>query len=248
MAEFGPEPTFRTYLQILRRRKWRVGSITALGRASSLGFSLTAHKEYSATAQLLVQPSVNASGLDAVQQAVPGQLGSTPAVSASEVGQTNVIAVTPTSQVLSQAALVASLYASAYVRYRQPVATSQLAAAGARLRSQISGIEQQLRSFGNNTTSPEAWALPSEEGVLKEQLAQMQVSEAADTGAYGSYHSRAPATHAVRQNGAAERPIASRGALSGSLISFTGTSGAAGTRRFPRSCRSTESKRSKTSS
>jgi hypothetical protein len=133
MAEFGPEPTFRTYLQILRRRKWRIGSITALGRASSLGFSLTAHKEYSATAQL----PVNASGLDAVQQAVPGQLGSTPTVSASEVGQTNVIAVTATSQVLSQAALVASLYASAYVRYRQAVATSQLAAALARLRSRV---------------------------------------------------------------------------------------------------------------
>ncbi len=129
MAEFGPEPTFRTYLQVLRHRKGWVDSITALGRAASLGLSLTAHKEYSVTAQLPIQLSVNASGLDAAQQVVPGQLGSTPTVSASEVGQTNVIAVTATSQASSQAALVASLYASAYVRYRQPVATSQLAAA-----------------------------------------------------------------------------------------------------------------------
>jgi uncharacterized protein involved in exopolysaccharide biosynthesis len=82
MTEFGPDPTFRTYLQILCHRKWRVGSITALGRAASLGYWLTAHKEYSATARLLGQPSVNASGLDAVQQAVRGQLGSAPAVSA----------------------------------------------------------------------------------------------------------------------------------------------------------------------
>ena len=131
MTEFGPEPTFRMYLPILHHRKWWVGSITAPGRAASLGFSLTAHKEYSATAQLLVQPSVNASGLDAVQQAVFGQLGSTPAVSASGTGQSNVLAGT------SQAPSPASLYASAYVRYRQAVATSQLAAAVARLRSQV---------------------------------------------------------------------------------------------------------------
>jgi hypothetical protein len=70
MTEFGPEPTFRTYLQILRHRKWRDGSITAFGLAARLGFSLTAHKEYPAAAQFLVQPSVNASGLDPVQQAV----------------------------------------------------------------------------------------------------------------------------------------------------------------------------------
>lgn len=70
MAEFGPEPTFRTYLQILRHRKSWVGSITALGRA-------------------------------------------------------------------------------AYVRYRQAVAARQLAAAVAERRSLISGIEQQLRSFGS---------------------------------------------------------------------------------------------------
>jgi uncharacterized protein involved in exopolysaccharide biosynthesis len=75
MTEFGPEPTFRTYLQILRHRKRRIGSITALGRAAGLGFSPTAHKEYSATEQLLVQPSVNASGPDAAQQAARGQLG-----------------------------------------------------------------------------------------------------------------------------------------------------------------------------
>jgi len=109
MTEFGTEPTFRAYLQILRRRKWWVGSIAVLGLAASLAFSLTAHKQYSATAQLLVQPSLGTSGLGAtqlqpvtqtdvetelqlvmsapVQQAVRNQLGSTPTVTASEVGR-----------------------------------------------------------------------------------------------------------------------------------------------------------------
>ena len=204
MTEFGTEPSFRAYLQILRHRKWWVGSITVLGLAPSLAFSLTAHKQYSATAQLLVQPSVTASGLGAaqqpvtqtdvetelqlvtsapVQQAVRAQLKSAPAVSASQVGQTNVIAITATSPVPSQAALVANLYAKAFVQYRQEVASRNLASAEAQLRSQISSLGQQLSSFhGNTTNSPEASALLNQQAVLKEQLAQMEVSGAVDTG------------------------------------------------------------------
>ena len=147
MTEFGTEPSFRAYLQILRRRKWWVGLAAALGLAASLAFSLTAHKQYSATAQLLVQPSVAASGVGVtqplpvtqtevetelqlvtsapVQRAVRARLNSAPAVSAAQVGQTNVMAITATSEVPSQAALVANLYArpsSSTVR-RSPNAT-----------------------------------------------------------------------------------------------------------------------------
>ena len=204
MTESGTEPTFRAYLQILRQRKWWVGSITVLGLALSLAFSLTAHKQYSATAQLLVQPSVNASGLGTaqqpvtqtdvqtelqlvtsapVQQAVRDRLKSAPAVSAAQVGQTNVMAITATSEVPSRAALVANLYANAFVQYRQAVATRNLATAEAQLRSQISSLGRQLRSFhGNTTNSPEASALLNQQAVLKAQLAQMQVSGAVDTG------------------------------------------------------------------
>ena len=204
MTEFGTEPTFRTYLQILRRRKWWVGLIAVLGLAASVAFALTAHKQYSATAQLLVQPYFNPSGLGTVQeqpvtqtdvetelqlvtsapvqQAVRTRLGSTPNVSASEVGQTNVIAITATSQVPSRAALIANLYASDFVQYRQAVASSSLASVEAQLRSQISLIAQQLSSLQDGTTSAEVSALLNQEAVLKEQLAQMQVSGAVDTG------------------------------------------------------------------
>jgi capsular exopolysaccharide synthesis family protein len=204
MTEFGTEPSFRTYLHIMQQRKWWVSSITVLGLAVSLVFSLTAHKQYSATAQLLVQPSVNASALNGgqeqpvtqtdvqtelqlvtsapVQQAVRNRLKSTPAVSASEVGQTNVMAITATSQTPSQASLIANLYATAFVQYQQEIASRSLTAAEAQLRSQISSIGQQVKSMGRNTTSAEASALLNQEAVLKEQLAQMQVSGATDTG------------------------------------------------------------------
>ena len=203
MTEFGTEPSFRTYLYTLRRRKWWVGSIAVLGLAASLAFSLTAHKQYSATAQLLVQPSVNTSGLSVVQQpvtqtdvetelqlvtsapvqqAVRNRLNSTPAVSASEVGQTDVMAITAVSGSPSQAALIANLYATAFVQYQQAVASHSLATAEAQLSSQISSIGNQISSLRGKTTSPEATALLNQEAVLKEQLAQMQVSGSVDTG------------------------------------------------------------------
>jgi capsular exopolysaccharide synthesis family protein len=117
-----------------------------------------------------------------VQQAVRTQLKGVPVVSAAEVGQTNVISVTATSRVPSQAALVANLYATAFVQYRQAVAERNLATAEAQLRSQISSLGQQLRSFRGDTTSPAASALLNQQAVLKEQLAQMQVSGAVDSG------------------------------------------------------------------
>jgi len=204
MTEFGTEPTFGAYLLILRRRKWWVASITMLALAASLAFSFTAHKQYSATAQLLVQPSFDLGGLGAeqeqpvtqtdvetelqlvtsapVQQAVRNRIGSTPAVSASEVGQTNVIAITATSRVPSRASLIANLYATDFVQYRQAVASRSLATAEAQLNSQITSLGQQLSSLRDATASPEATALANQQAVLKEQLAQMQVSGSVDTG------------------------------------------------------------------
>ena len=201
MTEFGTEPSFRTYLHVLRRRKWWVASAGTLGLAASLAFALTAHKQYSATAQLLVQPSVAASSAGTapqpvtptdvatelqlvtsapVLQAVRAKLGSTPAVSASQVGQTNVIAITAVSPEPSQASQVANLYANAFVQYRQGVASQSLTTAEAQLRSQISSLSKQLKSL--SATSAEATALLNQQAVLKEQLAQMEVSGATDTG------------------------------------------------------------------
>ena len=105
MAESGVEPNLRTYLAVLRRRKWWVATIAILGLAVSLAFSLTGQKQYSATAQLLVQSvgsnlALNSSAQSPVtptdvqtelqlvtsaqvQQSVRKTLGSVPPVSAA---------------------------------------------------------------------------------------------------------------------------------------------------------------------
>ena len=50
------EVDLRTYLRVLRRRKWWVIVCTGLALAGAIAYSFSATKEYSATAQLLVQP------------------------------------------------------------------------------------------------------------------------------------------------------------------------------------------------
>ena len=57
MAEIGGAPTLRTYLTVLRRRKWWVILIALMGLGVSLAAALSEPKQYSATAQLLVQSS-----------------------------------------------------------------------------------------------------------------------------------------------------------------------------------------------
>ena len=70
MNESGSGPTLRSYLVTLRRRKWWVAVFVLLGLAVSLALSLTEAKQYSATAQLLVQSSGQGVNLGSTTQPV----------------------------------------------------------------------------------------------------------------------------------------------------------------------------------
>jgi succinoglycan biosynthesis transport protein ExoP len=203
-TEFGANPTLRSYLVVLRRRKWWVVGAALLGLTVSLAVSLTQAKEYSATAQLLVQPSGQALAFGTAQQpvtptdvqtelqlvtsapvqrAVQSRLGSLPSVAASQVAQTNVISITAISTTPSQAARIANTYAKAFVGYQQTVAIANMTAAETQLRSQIKSIAAQVKSLQPDASSAsEVAALLNQEAVLKEQLAQLQVGGAVATG------------------------------------------------------------------
>ena len=137
MAEPGSEPTLRGYLHILRAGRWWVVAVSLLGLGVSLALSLTATKQYSATAQLLVQ-SVGSVSLNTgsksdaitsadvqtelqlvtsaqVQNQVRAQLGTAPGVSAAEVGETNVIAVTAVGSEPARRRDDSNAYARAFV-------------------------------------------------------------------------------------------------------------------------------------
>jgi polysaccharide biosynthesis transport protein len=204
MAEPGAEPALRSYLIVLRRRKWWVISIAVLGLAGSLALSLTQPKQYSATAQLLVQPPGGNLGLNAgqtqvtstdvqtelqlvssaqVEQAVRRKLGSAPPVSAAEVAQTNVIALTAVSASPARAAVIANAYARAFVAYNTKVTVTNLTAAEDQLRSQIAGLAREIHRLpARGNSASQASALANQEAVLKEQVAQLQVNGAVASG------------------------------------------------------------------
>ena len=199
MAEAGAEPTLRGYVHVLSRGHWWVAACALVGLGISLALTFTAVKQYSATAQLLVQSTANVSGSTTpdqagvtptevqtelqlvtsaqVQQVVAKRLGSAPAVSAAEVGQTDVIAVTAVSASPAGAALIANTYANAFVAWSTATASSNLSAAEKQLHGQISAISKQISGL-HAAGSAQAAALSNQQAVLKGQLAQLQVNGA----------------------------------------------------------------------
>lgn len=197
MAEPEAEPTVRAYLLVLRKRRWWVAAFTVVGLAISLAASLTEQKQYSASAQLLVQStgginlalgssqySVTPTDVQTelqlvtsaqVQILVRKQLGSAPPVSAAEVGQTNVIAVTAVSPDPARAALIANAYAKAFVSSSTAATISNLAAAENQLGGQIQVLGKEISQLKPGSAAQLA-ALSNQQAVLKGQLAQLQVA------------------------------------------------------------------------
>ncbi len=197
MAELEAEPTLRSYLQVLRKRRWWVTAFTLLGLVASLALSLTQQKLYSSSAQLLVQATGGINlALDSsqysvtptdvqtelqlvtsaqVQDLVRRELGSAPPVSAVEVGQTNVIAVTAVDPNPARAALIANAYAKAFVSSSTAATISNLAAAENQLSGQIQALGKEISHLKSGSTS-QLSALSNQQAVLKGQLAQLQVA------------------------------------------------------------------------
>jgi succinoglycan biosynthesis transport protein ExoP len=201
------EPNLRAYLQVLRRRfYWIVAGVVLFGAAAG-GYSLVQHKQYTASAQLLVLPSNGITLPGSSQQAisptdvltelqllttapvkdkVQRQLGSVPNVTASEVGTTNVIAVAATAKSPTLAAKIANAYANAFVAYQQSTSSATLTAAEQQLQTQIAAVAAQLAPLQSAPSSAanaaQIAALATQQATLNEELATLQVNGAASTG------------------------------------------------------------------
>ena len=113
---------------------------------------------------------------------VRGKLGSAPAISASEVAQTNVIALTAISASPGQAALIANTYARAFVEQTQKTAIKNLTTAQATLHQQINRwASRSGRCRAGRAAATQVSALVNQQAVLKEEVAQLQVNGAAAT-------------------------------------------------------------------
>ncbi len=196
------------YVRILGRRIHWLLAVVVLCVAIAFAFNSVQTKEYSATTQLLVQPAsgdLPISGTQAtvsptdvltelqlvtsapVNAAASKKLGFFPSVTDSEVGQTNVIAVTVTATSPIQAARAANTYATVFVSYERTNAITALTVAEKQLQSQIKATDSQLQTLeGQRNPSPQTAAavaaLSSQEVALKDQLAELQVSGAESPG------------------------------------------------------------------
>jgi polysaccharide biosynthesis transport protein len=197
MLEQGTEPTLRGYLYVLRRGRWWIAAISLLGLGASLGLSLIMTMQYTATAELLVQSTGNlnlATGLyqapitsadvetelqlvtsAPVQNQVLAKLGSTPGVVASQLGQTNVIAVAAVSTNPVRAALIANTYVHAFIAWSAAIAISNVTAAANQLSTQIDAIGAQISRLPSSSAAL-VTALSNQQAVLKGQLAQLEVA------------------------------------------------------------------------
>jgi len=183
-------------------------AVAVLCVAVAVGFSSVQKKQYSATVQLLVQPASGSVPISGTPQTVSPtdvltdlqlimsapveavatkKLGFTPTVTAAELGQTNVIALTVIATSPIRAAHAADTYAKTFVDYQRTSATNALTAAEQSLQTQINAINSQaqtLETAKNPTaqTTDTIGALASQEAVLKEELAQLQVTGAETPG------------------------------------------------------------------
>lgn len=201
-TEPGAGPTLRSYTRLVLRRKWWVTGLALLGLAISLGISTTQARQYSATAQVLVQSATGPGSLTTAQQVTPTevqtllqlvtsasvvsavrhQLGSAPPVQASEVAQTNVINITAVDRDPVSAARIANVYAREFVTSQQTVATRNAQNAETELRGQIKSIARQIKQLRKSgRAASQVTALLNQQAVLRVQLSQVQVSGAAAT-------------------------------------------------------------------
>lgn len=127
-----------------------------------------------------------------VKDEVKSEFGVAPPVSVSEVGQTTVVQVRSSSTIARQAAEVANAYANDYVTSQRTQAINNLQTAGAQVQSRIDALQTQIETVdGEVATAPakdqanlstQLQNLLAQQGVFKQQLAQLQLNASVATG------------------------------------------------------------------
>jgi capsular exopolysaccharide synthesis family protein len=196
-APLGP----RDYLRIVRRRR----GIVVLGVVAVfvpvLLLSLVQTPRYAGAAEVLIQDRSSETLFDPnsgvrsdparqiqnelhiiesppVRAAVRTKLGPVPKVSATPIGQTDLIQVVATSTDPARAAAVANAYADAYIAYRREQAVSDLLAASEQVQGKITELQKQI------DVAPPAQKdeLLQAQSLFKQKLDQLQVDSALKQG------------------------------------------------------------------
>jgi polysaccharide biosynthesis transport protein len=197
-GEDSHELELKDYLRTLRRRRMTILVTFVLTIAAAVGYSLIQTPIYEATAKVLVKPAVSQQIFDpsnqnqnqltaqrnidtelevlrsrSVRDAARRELGHTPDVSVSGVGQTDVIAVTARSSNATRSARDARVYAQTYIDTRRSQDVGDLLAAASDIQRRINDVQNQLNALPLNST--ERPTLQSQIDSYQRQLEQFQV-------------------------------------------------------------------------
>lgn len=206
--EEAHELELRDYLRIVRRRKWIIvlSAVIVVGAASVA--SLLQTPVYQGRAELLLQPRTTESLFDPqtgqrndparslqteirvlksqpVKDAVRRELGRTPDVTVSPVGDTDVIAVKAESTRPGRAASTANAYARAYIDFRRKQAVDDLVAASQEIQGKVVDFQREIDGIDAQATSGAAQRrdnLVQQQALFKLKLDQLQVDAALKTG------------------------------------------------------------------
>jgi capsular exopolysaccharide synthesis family protein len=213
------ELELRDYLVILRRRLGTIVAVAVVAVSVSLVVSYVQTPRYRAGAEVLLQPSgagdpfnpspnqradparavhteIRMLESEPVRAAVRKTLGSVPPVSATSIGETDVIKVAATSTDPQRAARVANAYAEAYVDLRQQQAVDGLLKAVEKiqvkvdeLQAQIDSLDQQIaqmppnaRVAPDNPLVPRRTVLIQQQAAFQGRLDEVQVTANLKTG------------------------------------------------------------------
>jgi succinoglycan biosynthesis transport protein ExoP len=198
MTTEGGNVNLRTYPRVLWRRKWWVVGCALVGLLGATVYAFAAHKQYSATTQLLLEaPTGSATTTPtnattqvatelqlltspAIVNAVEARLGlSSLDVSVGDQGQTNAISVTAKASKADQAARIANAYATEFVDYENTLALKNITRAEDQLQNLINAADKALPSTSG---SPQGTALANQLAALQGQYSQLQVEAAGNPG------------------------------------------------------------------
>jgi non-specific protein-tyrosine kinase len=212
------EVDLRRFLRTLRRRRLLI-ALVALGMtAVALVVSTLSTPMYRASAEIVVQPDSGQSVFDQagsssaptgsveteirvvqsdpVRRAAAEALGGAAKVSATRVGETEVMRITAVESSPRRAADVANAYARAYVDLRKSQAIGDVNAASEQIRSKISSLQVEIdaldrrlsqasaqeRAAVEASVGPRYTSLITEQGLLSQKLNSLQVDAALKTG------------------------------------------------------------------
>jgi polysaccharide biosynthesis transport protein len=207
----------RGFLRTLRRRQRTIVLVTLGMVAVALVVSALSTSMYKASAEVVIQQSaesvfdltgsanaptgsveteIRVVQSDPVRRAVTEAVGRPAGVSATRVGETEVMRISATESSPERAAQIANAYAHAYVDLRKSQAIGDLTAASEQIRTKIAALQVEIdaldrrlsqasatdRAAVEASVGPRYESLIAEQGLLSQKLNSLQVDAALKTG------------------------------------------------------------------